>query len=171
MSEQGDKEPGNKAELLARMSTGYAAFEALLAPLSADQLCVPGVNGEWTIKDMLVHLTVWQTRVSLRMEAAARHEEAQFEPIDTEEKMNAFNDATFAANRERPLAEVQEEFRASVQRLDANVAAADESDLFEAGRLAWLRGGKLWENVAGNSYEHYKEHAPMIEGWLASQRA
>ncbi|HEX7735299.1 MAG TPA: ClbS/DfsB family four-helix bundle protein [Ktedonobacteraceae bacterium] len=171
MSEQGEKEPGNKAELLDLMRTGYTAFEALLAPLSAEQLCAPGVNGEWTIKDILVHLTVWQTRVSLRMEAAACHEEAQLAPIETEEQMNIFNDATFADNRARTLAEVQAEFRAAVQRLDANVAAADESDLFEAGRFPWLPGGKLWESIAGNSFGHYEEHVPMITGWLASQQA
>lgn len=167
MSEQSEKEPANKAELLEMMRTGYAAFEELLTPLSAEQMCTPGVNGEWTIKDILVHLTVWQTRVSLRMEAAARHEEAQFAPIENDEQMNAFNDATFAENRERPLAEVLAEFRAAVQRLDANVAAADEGVLFEAGRFPWLRGGKLWESIAGNSFEHYEEHAPMITGWLA----
>lgn len=164
-------EPENKAQLLEQMKSGYAAFEALLAPLSAEQLCTPGVNGEWAIKDILVHLTAWQTRVSLRLEAAARHEEAQIEPIDTDEKMNAFNDATFAANHARSLAEVQAEFHAAVRRLEANVAAADENDLFEAGRFPWLRGGKLWESIAGNTYEHYEEHAPTIQDWLASQRA
>lgn len=164
-------EPTNKAELLERMQTGYAAFKALLAPLSAEQLSTPGVNGEWAIKDILVHLTVWQTRVSVRMEALARHEEAQLEPVDNDEMMNAFNDATFAANRARPLGEVQAEFHAAVERLQANVARADEHDLFEAGRLAWLDGGMLWQNIAGNTFEHYAEHAPMIAAWLAREQA
>src|SRR6185312_15034895 len=123
-------EPTNRAELLERMQSGYAAFEALLAPLSEQQLCTPGVNNEWAIKDILVHLTVWQTRVSVRMEAWARHEEAQLEPVDNDEMMNAFNDATFAANRTRPLSAVQAEFRAAAARLQANVAQADERDLF-----------------------------------------
>lgn len=164
-------DPNNKAELLEKMRTGYAAFEALLAPLSIEQLSTPGVNGAWAVKDILVHLAVWQTRVSLRLEGIARHEEAALEPIDSDEKMNAFNDATFEANRSRPPAEVLEEFRAAVKRLDANVAATDESDLFTAGRFPWLDGGVLWDGVAGNTYGHYEEHAPMIEQWLASQEA
>jgi hypothetical protein len=164
-------DPSNKAELLEKMRTGYAAFEALLAPLSAEQLSTPGVNGDWATRDILVHLSAWQNRVSLRLEGIARHEEAALEPIDSDEKMNAFNDATFEANRSRAPEEVLEEFRAAVKRLEANVVATDESDLFTAGRFPWLNGGSLWEGVAGNSYGHYEEHAPMIEQWLASQKA
>jgi hypothetical protein len=164
-------DPNNKAELLEKMQSGYAAFEALLAPLSAAQLSTPGVNGAWAIKDVLVHLTAWQTRVSLRLEALAHHEEAHIDPIDSDEKMNAFNDSTFETNRTRPLDVVLMEFRAAVKRLDANVEATDERDLFEAGRFAWLKGGALWESVAGNTYGHYEEHAPVIEQWLASQKA
>ena len=160
-------EPTNKAELLERMRSGYAAFEELIAPLSAEQLCVPGVGGEWAIKDVLVHLAAWQTRVSTRLEAVARHEDAPLDLIDSDEKMHAFNDSTFEANRTRPLAEVQVEFRAAVRRLDANVEAADESDLFEPGRFSWLNGGKLWEIVPGNTYGHYEEHALIIKEWLA----
>ncbi|HEY0756654.1 MAG TPA: ClbS/DfsB family four-helix bundle protein [Ktedonobacteraceae bacterium] len=161
--------PANKTQLLEQMRGGYSEFEALLTPLSAEQLCTLGVNGEWTIKDILVHLAVWQTRVSLRMEANMHHTEVSFAVIDNDEQMNAFNSATFAANRARPLAEVLAEFRASVQRLDALVAAASESDLFETGRFAWLREGALWQSVAGNTYEHYEEHAPMITDWLVGQ--
>ena len=164
-------DPTNKAELLAQMQSGYASFVALLAPLSTEQKSVEHVSGEWTIKDILVHLAAWQTRVSLRLEGIARQEEAQFELIDTDEKMNAFNDAIFAANRARPLDEVEAEFHASVERLRANVEKAQERDLFEAGRFAWLKDGLLWQSVAGNTFEHYDEHMPMIKAWLAGQQA
>jgi hypothetical protein len=162
-------DPTNKAELLEKMRSGYASFEALLAPLSAEQLSEAGVNGAWSIKDILAHLSAWQTRVSLRLEALARQEEAGFDPIENDEQMNAFNARVFEANRTRPLNAIQEEFRASVQRLDANVEQTDERDLFEPGRLAWLKDGVLWEAVAGNSFGHYDEHTPMIKKWLAGQ--
>jgi len=164
-------DPTNKAELLEQMQGGYASFETLLASLSAQQRSEPGVNGKWAVKDILVHLTVWQTRVSVRLEAIARHEEAALDLIDTDEKMNAFNDATFAANRARPLSEVEAEFRAAVERLRVNVEKADERDLFEPGHFAWLDDGMLWQSVAGNTIEHYDEHVPVIKAWLTSQQA
>ena len=164
-------DPITKAELIERMQSGYAAFEALLAPLSAEQLSMPGVNGEWAIKDILAHLTAWQTRVSMRLEAIARHEEPQLDPVNTDEEMDAFNAEIFRANRMRPSDEIQAGFRAGAEKLQANVAEVNESDLFEPGRSAWQDGAPLWENIAGNTFEHYEEHAPMIEAWLASQQA
>ncbi len=164
-------DPTNKAELLERMQSGYVAFEALLAPLSSEQLSAPGVNGAWALKDILVHLAAWQTRVSIRLEAIALHEEPQLDLINTDEKMNTFNHETFVANRTRPPEEILANFRAAVQRLRENVEQADEGDLFKPGRFAWLEGGVLWQSVAGNTFEHYEEHVPMIEAWLAGQRA
>ena len=164
-------DPTNKAELLEQMQRGYASFEALLASLSPEQRNVPGVNGEWAIKDILAHLAAWQTRVSVRLEALARHAEDPLERIDTDEQTDKFNDVIFAANRARPLSEVEAEFQAAVERLRVNVEQADEQDLFESGRSAWLDGLPLWQNVAGNTFEHYAEHAPVIEAWLVNQQA
>ncbi|SRR5258708_2982314 len=165
-------DPTNKTELLETVQSSYAAFEALLAPLSETQLTAPGVNGDWSIKDVLVHITTWQGRMSERLEGLARNEAVEPEPvINNEEEMNAFNDATFAANRSRPLAEVLADFRASVQRLQTSVMLVNESDLFDPGRFARLEGEPLWKNVGGNSFWHYEEHAPMIEAWLARQKA
>jgi hypothetical protein len=165
-------DPTNKTELLETMQSSYAAFEALLAPLSETQLAAPGVNGDWSIKDVLVHITTWQERMSERLEGLARNEDVEPEPaINNEEEMNAFNDATFVANRSRPLAEVQADFRASAQRLQASVALVNESDLFDPGRFARLEGEPLWKNVGGNSFWHYEEHTSMIEAWLDRQKA
>ncbi len=163
-------DPTSKAALLDRMQESYTAFEALLAPLNTEQLCTPGVNGEWSIKDILVHLTVWQKRVSTWLEALTRHQESPLDPIDDDKKMNAFNDATFAANRARPLSEVQADFRATVQRLEEQTRRTEQDDLFTPGRFAWFGGEPLWKNIAGNTFEHYEEHAPVIQVWLADQR-
>ncbi|GHO61289.1 hypothetical protein KSC_001810 [Ktedonobacter sp. SOSP1-52] len=38
------------------MERGYTAFEAFLAPLSEAQLTESGVSGDWSLKDILVHL-------------------------------------------------------------------------------------------------------------------
>lgn len=165
-------DPTNKAELLTRMRKGYADFEALLGSLNDAQLTTPGVNGDWSVKDILVHLATWQGRMSQRLQAIARGEDGlRLDPaITNEQEMNAFNDATFATNRSRPLHEVREDFRSSYQRLLVDVEAADERDLFDPQRFAWMEGDPLWENVAGNSFAHYEEHIPMIEAWLAGQQ-
>jgi hypothetical protein len=165
-------EPTNKAELLAEMQRSYLAFEALMAPLSEAQLTEAGVNGDWSIKDVLAHIMTWQGRINERLEKIARHEDAARldPPIENEEQMNAFNAATFATNRSRPLSEIQTAFHASVQRLAHAVEASNESDLFEPDRFPWMEGDALWKNVGGNSFWHYEEHTPMIQEWRTAHR-
>ena len=52
----------DKAELLANMQAGYNSFEALLAGLNENQMTTPGVNGAWSVKDNLAHLSAWHLR-------------------------------------------------------------------------------------------------------------
>lgn len=165
-------EPTTRAELLAAMQAGYEKFNALLAPLNEAQLTEPGASDDWSIKDILVHLATWQGRAAQALEAAKRGEQPQFDtPINTPEEMNRFNDATFAANRARSLAEVEQDFRTSYQRLFASVEALGEADLFEPGHFAWMEGDALWKKAEGDTFGHYDEHAPPIEAWLARRNA
>ena len=60
--------PADKAALLANIQAGYDQLEALLASLSEEQMLIPGVNGSWSIKDNLAHLTVWQNYQAARQE-------------------------------------------------------------------------------------------------------
>ena len=166
-----ESEPTNKAELLARLEEGYAALERLLAPLNEEALTRPGVENEWSIKDILVHLTTWQGRSSSILEAAQCGKVPRPDPpIHNDEEMNAFNDGVFAANRSRPLAEVRRDFQAMYQRFHASVAALSENDLFEEARFSWMDGRPLWHNVAGNGFGHYQEHEPFIAALLAQQQ-
>lgn len=161
-------DPTNKVELLQQMQDGYTSFVALLTPLSEEQMTTPGVNGDWAIKDILVHLATWQRRMANRVEALSRGDEVNpNQPaINNEEEMNRFNDATFAANRSRPLDQVWSDFRSSYQDLLQSTRLLSENDLFNPHRYSWLEGSALWENIAGNSFAHYEEHAPMITAWL-----
>jgi len=60
--------PADKAALLANIQAGYDQLEALLASLSEEQMTNPGVNGSWSVKDNLAHLTAWQNYQAARQE-------------------------------------------------------------------------------------------------------
>jgi hypothetical protein len=165
-------DPTDKAELLQCMQDGYTAFVGLLTPLSEEQMTTPGVNDTWAIKDILFHLATWQRRMANRLQALARNDETNPDQpaISTAEEMNRFNDATFAANQTRPLTLAWSDFRSSYQDLLQSARLLSENDLFNPHRYAWLEGSALWENIAGNSFAHYKEHTLTITRWQKSQQ-
>jgi hypothetical protein len=159
----------DKAQLLDEMNSGYTVFENTLAPLDEKQMTTSGVNGDWSIKDILAHLTAWQRYLVIRLQAVGRNEEpAVHGPADKDvDEMNA---RFYEENKSRLLAEVMGDFHATYGRAVEAVQALSNEDLFEPQRFAWMKGNALWELVAGNTYEHYQEHIGSIQAWLGKVR-
>jgi hypothetical protein len=158
MAEQMDK-----SKLLNEIRTGYSAFEAVLAPLSAKQMTTPGVNGQWSIKDNIAHLNAWQRRL-INMLRATREGVDLPDPTPglTEEEIN---EMFYQQNKDRPLAEVQAEFHSTYQQVLQSIQGLSNDELNKP--LSWREGRPIWPWVAGNTYEHYQEHAQIIQDWLA----
>lgn len=161
-----------KAVLLERMRAGRAEWEALLAAVPHDRMIEPGVEGAWSVKDILAHVTVYEQWTADQLEAAARGEtEMAVRPdippgadsFDTNER----NAAYYTAYRARPLAEVAAWSREEYPRLLAAVEALPEGMLITPGRVPLIGDSALWVLVAGNSYDHYAVHAAAIRAWLA----
>ncbi len=160
----------NKTKLLNEMRDGYTSFENLLAPLSEAQMTISGVNGEWSIKDILAHLAAWQKRTLNRLEAAVRNEEPSIPGLTSDEEVDRLNDQFYQENKARPLTDVLTDFRTTYSQILDVVQAAPEEVLLDPQRIAWLDGNALWEVVAGDTYEHYQEHTESIQQWLSKGR-
>jgi hypothetical protein len=50
----------DKTTLLNTIQTEYAHFESLVAPLNETHLCTAPFEGEWSIKDIMAHIAVWE---------------------------------------------------------------------------------------------------------------
>src|SRR5262245_17135241 len=61
----GSRRPGvrpsvHKARLLEKLDAGWTAFQESYAGLSKSRLTEPGVMGDWSLKDILAHVTTWE---------------------------------------------------------------------------------------------------------------
>jgi hypothetical protein len=162
MAEQMDK-----ASILDELRSKYVALEAILAPLDEAQMTKTGVIGDWSIKDILAHITAWQDRLLAWLHAARHNEEPTISGPDSEEEMDRLNEQFYKENRSRPLADVLGGFRSSYLQIVEAVQAMPEEDLIDPHRFAWLNGDSLRQLVAGDTYDHYEEHRQQIEEWLA----
>ena len=130
--------PADKAELLAMIQTGYEQFDVVLATLRAEQMTLTGVNGSWSIKDNLAHLSAWQNYQAARMEGVVAGTEPPPLAPGLEDE-DAINEYLYQQHKARPLPDVLAEFRASYQR----VLAATEALSWEAlnAPFPWDDGG------------------------------
>lgn len=154
-----------KSTLLDAIQSEYSKLEALLAPLSEQQMTTPTVNGNWSIKDNIAHLTAWHGYTLSRLRGVIDGKEPpEFLPgLNTEDEEN---ERLYQESKDRPLAEVLETFRVSYRHVLATIQAMSEESL--NAPFPWSsKDNFVWPLIAGNTYEHYQEHADIIRRWLA----
>jgi Protein of unknown function (DUF1706) len=162
-----------KDEVIAAIARERDAWEALLAEVGEDRMLEPGPMGAWTFKDLVAHLPGWRSRSLDRLEAAARGEPEPPPPWPAElETDDEINDWIQAANRDRPLADVLRDSRASFARLAEAVRALPDHDLDDPRRFPGLEGQALGPAVlSGDFFAHlHEEHEPSIRAWLDARR-
>jgi len=165
------EEPDNHAALVARVQAGFVAFEEALAPLDARQLTTPGAMGDWSVKDVLAHLTCWHLRLLDILDPMEPARVPGIPPQGIEEdQIEGVNARFYAENRTRPLDKVLAAFRGSYQQVLAQVQALSDADLSSAERFPLLRDSKVIWVVAGNTYEHYEEHLSAMQAWLVARQ-
>jgi hypothetical protein len=165
MAEQMDK-----VKILDEMRTKYAALEDILAPLDETQMTTEGVNGDWSIKDVLAHITAWHLRLLDRLHAAIWNEEPTLSGVVTDEEVDRLNEQIYKENKSRPLNDVLIDFRTTYLQIVDEVQAMNEEDLTDPHRFTWMKGNPLWYIVAGDTYEHYEEHLQPIQEWLLNSK-
>jgi len=152
----------NKAEFLDRLGVERSEWDRLLAEAGEARMGQAGVEGEWSLKDIIAHVA-WHEREMVELFRTRTLAGSDLWQLPTNQR----NEAIYQANRSRPLAEVlAEEQELFSQFLEGFESLTDE-DLDDPARFAdmppdWVPG-KL---IAENSYEHYREHTPAIRAWL-----
>jgi hypothetical protein len=162
-----------KAELLSWLREEHQRWEALLDRIGPARMEQPGVNGEWSMKDIVAHLTGWQPRVNAHLLAAQRGEPEPPPPwpahLQTDDEINAW---IYESNRSRSLHEVVEESRQVFQQLFDVVEQLPEDvrieQVHQGGRmyqLVWL-GDRRFQ--PGEFFDHFHDdHEPDVRAWLA----
>jgi hypothetical protein len=155
----------SKAQLLDDLRDEQSNWEALLRDIGEDHMTQPVVAGEWSIKDIVAHLTAWRRRTVGRFQAALRNEPTPppFWPanLQTDDEINAW---IYAANRDRPLADVLGDSRDVFDQLVETLAAFPEADLLDSTRFPWLEGEPL---TAAALFGHFhEEHEADMRAWL-----
>lgn len=159
----------DKTTLLNTIQRERAQFEALIAPLSEEQLCSPTLDGQWSVKDIMAHVAKWELICARWLEECLRGET----PQPSERLDRTSNDRIYEKYRDRSLPEVRRIFDSAHQhflhQVNLLAEAYSEDDLNAPHRFAWTEswpGFSLIAAIADNSYEHYQDHGAQIQSWL-----
>jgi hypothetical protein len=148
-----------KTEILEQISATHLLLEAHLSSLGESQMLLPGVNGEWTVKDLLAHITWWEQHLLRRLRTG--RDDLYQEGVSVQEETDQANAQVFAANRSRPLSEIQSEFSASYKEVLTGIEALPEEDIAQA---------EIYEAIAWDTFRHYPEHTAMLQAWISDSK-
>jgi hypothetical protein len=161
-------EPMTSARLLSIMQTERAEWEALLAQVGEERMDTPGVDGQWSVKDIVAHLT-WYDRTVVEGAQTVMRGEPYVRTGLRALGMDERNERIAAESRDRPLRDVLADSRQVFDQVLAVVRACPD-DVLNDGRRFGLPGDvPPWVLVANNTYEHYREHGRAIRAWLDRQ--
>jgi hypothetical protein len=162
-----------KSELLTWLQEEYQQWEALLDEIGPARMEQPGVNGDWSMKDIAAHLTGWQPRLTAHLQAAQRGEPEPPLPwpahLESEDEINAW---IYESNKRRSVSDVLDESRQVFQQFLNVIEGLPEDvrieQVHQGGRvfhLVWLNGQRF---PAGEFFDHFHDdHEPDIRTWLA----
>jgi hypothetical protein len=154
----------NKAELLTAIHQCRDEIEGCWAAATEEQLMHrPGPQPDWSIKDLIAHLTFWEQD----MLTSLGNNALKTTP-DWNDDTDAVNARVFEANKDRPLADIQADFRRSLEQICDLMGRLWDEDLTDTfvERLKLGDGTPLWKYIADETYKHYHDdHLDDVRTW------
>jgi hypothetical protein len=156
----------DKTELLEALEDSRQEMLEMLEDLPDELMLKPGVVGEWSIKDILSHLSYWEGQiVTLLFQANSglpKPTTAHFQKLSADE----LNKRWFENGKDRALEMVWQDWLGVRKQTIRRVSELNDRDLNSLDRFSWLEGTPLFQWILNDTIEHEEEHADQIREWL-----
>ena len=145
----------DKQRLLRRLDKSWAAFKESYAGLPDPRLTAAGVTGDWSVKDILAHVTTWEAEalkyLPLIIAGGRPPRYTRYGGID------AFNAKMTEEKRGLSLSEVLRQLEDTHGRVIDFVRRTPEAQFTVETRFR--------RRLRLDTYSHYPEHAEAIRKW------
>ena len=159
-----------KAELLSGLEDEYQTWLALLDEIGPQRMDRPGVAGDWSIKDVVAHLTGWRRRTVGRLQAVARGEPEPPLPWPAALKTDdEINDWIYRSSQDLSVREVLHQSDAVFRQMVAALEAIPEATLANGSQFPWMDGQPF--DAAAFFGHFHEEHEADMRAWLSRQHA
>jgi len=159
-------QPMTGARLAEILRDERAKWNALLDQVGLDRMDIPGVEGEWSVKQLVAHLT-WYEQAVVKGAQQAMNTGTFSRRRPDGVGLDEMNALIAEESRARPGSDALAEADAVFAQLLTLIAACSDAILNDPRLLGLPDDMPPWMRVANNSYAHYREHEPALRAWLA----
>ncbi|GAB4571273.1 MAG: hypothetical protein Kow0077_07560 [Anaerolineae bacterium] len=155
----------NKKILLEEVRKSRQTLLEAMKDLPEDVMVRPGVEGIWSIKDILSHLIAWEaelvTALSRRLARGYKHAPQ----IVTIEDIDDWNMEQYHLNAAKPLDVILQDFHGVHKHLLRAIEDLDDKVLTDPLWFEWMEGEPLAYLILETAVWHEQEHAEAIRDW------
>ena len=151
--------------LLADLDAAREAFHEALAEVDEQLVTVPGVVGDWSVRDLVVHVAAWDEHGAAALELASSGHGADFaySTADTDAENDRIEAEALRTSPSEALAREDRafaEFRAAIAGLDPALLGEELGN-----------GDSVEAVIRYDGADHYAEHGDHIRAWFGSDDA
>jgi hypothetical protein len=166
--------PTSKADLLERLRTRRAEWDALAGQIPETVLTQPVLDDGSSVKDLIAHVAAYENWMAAQIRAANEARaptNRELYGVDDPPPalsgadgwdLDRQNAAIYAQHKDVPLSDVQAFSARAFQDLLAAIAAVSEDDLARPGAQSWAGDSTLLAMVADEACGHYDAHIDAL---------
>ena len=146
----------NRQQLLDRIDSAWVAFQASYAGLPTSLLTEPGVTGDWSVKDIIAHVTWWEEEALRHLPSIIAGERPP-RYSTTYGGIDAFNAMMAERKRDLSLSDVLTQQDDTHRRLIDFIQIVPEDQ--------FMRETRFRRRLQLDTYSHYPIHTRAIREW------
>ncbi len=155
----------SKKALLDEIRAARAEFLSAIEGLTEDEMLRPGVEGIWSVKDIIAHLIAWEAELVTALSRRLSPTRRAAPGIVLIEDIDDWNMEQYHQHANRPLEVLMPDFHGVHKRLLLAIEALDERMLEDPLRFEWMEGEPLAYLIHETATWHEQEHAESIRAW------
>ncbi|HZE69519.1 MAG TPA: DinB family protein [Pyrinomonadaceae bacterium] len=146
----------DRQKLLKQLDKAWLAFKESYAGFSDSQLTEPGVTGNWSVKDIIAHVTWWEEEALKHLPLIINGSRPPRYSVQYG-GINAFNAQMTEQKQGLSLSDVLRQQDETHSRLIAYIQSVPEEQ--------FRRETRVRRRLRLDTYSHYPKHAKAIRAW------
>lgn len=148
-----------KDALFRRINAAWTELQDAISGLPDETLVEPGAVGEWSVRDLLAHVTTWEEEALKALPVILQG--GKLPRYASQGGIDAFNARQQEAKRGLSLERLRVEMNATHQRLLGALDRTAES--------AYAKEGRFLRRLRLDTYGHWRLHAADVRRWRESR--
>ncbi len=148
--------PKSKDQLLEQARQNWEKLQAEVDQLTEDQITEADIVGDWSVKDVLAHLTEWQ-KMTLAWYCAGKAGETPITPSETYtwRQIPDLNRAIYEKHKDSSLDKIQANLLASHKETINIIEQISNEELFTPKVYKWTKSTTLGSYFTSATSSHY----------------